>query len=1050
VPRLALLSNVRVALAVLFSLVFVFPVDGQTPAELDISPTKLAEKKNVKLPGTISEVKVGGDGRFLLLHFKDLRKIGLLDLNAGEVVHYFPANDDDTVFDASISKLVIASGSKGVIARYDLLSHERELVQTIDSSIISHLLIGSATEGPIYLGGGSRGYDGRCIQVDMQTLKTSEFEMEGRSSRGFGPSGRVRLSANGRTFSQWATGVSPSGLQSIVKSGDSWKGFYEHDSVGHILPSADGRILYTGAGIYTDQLRVKGKIDRSQLPLPAVHGDYYLNVTREDDRTSDVTLHLAGESRPLVKIPSLSFKTPERGNRTGLPIDKRLILIPRADLIVHIPTTADSLTLHPFNLKEALDNSGIDYLFVQSRAPLKASPNEAFDYQLDVLSKSGKLSYKLDSAPQDMKISTDGKVTWQPTTNSAPENNVIITIADGAGQEVFHSFNLKVPGGKGSAKAQTTSSSTAKLMDSTNEPIRSVEMTEESQDIKLPAPATGVVHGGAGRYMLLHFESLKKVGLFDIESKRITHYFPAADDDTQIAAGLNHLLIASPNQGVIARYNLKTFERELTQAIPFTGKVQFMAMGSGSMGPAMVRVADGSSALDSCHFEFLDLKTLDRVAVDWQQKPHSVYRDFNLIRASSIGGKFTLMGIGPVAFNANQIKYSYQHDQSGGIPSFDGSYYIGYNQIFNADMKPLGEPRNRNQGNTSVPAVMGNYYLNYAVERSFGSRNSVKKKVSAKLFMFGDDRPLVTLTGMEPPMIRDGNGYQNREIPADRRVMFVPRANVIVTLAETNDRLVLRRMNIDEALDESGVDYLIVMSTAPATGQLGENYKYQLDVKSKKGGLKFKVESGPEGMTISDKGTVNWLVPQNPDLADHKIIVSTKDSADQEVFHTFSIELPELAEKKRAEALLAVKQREANERSRLEKMRAEQEKRREESQQRSRDRELRMIQQRAELERQAALARQNRSRPVEKSSTAIFEFRDWTDSTGKHTMRAKFMRIDDKKTVVLFNDSGKELQVPLQKLSNADIYEAVQNDLMRLGQVSNDDAETGSPFKSIK
>ena len=314
------------------------------------------------------------------------------------------------------------------------------------------------------------------------------------------------------------------------------------------------------------------------------------------------------------------------------------------------------------------------------------------------------------------------------------------------------------------------------------------------------------------------------------------------------------------------------------------------------MGPAVMRVASGTSALDRCTFEFMDLKTLDRVDVSWSQKgrhPHSSYRDFNMIRASAEGLDFSIAGVGPVSLNGDQVNYSFRHDHRGLMtPSYDGSYFLSHNQIFNRKMKAMG-PTTRTQGQFLVPAVAGNYYLRYSGVDAYRD-NQKNASVSAKLFMFGESRPLFTIPEMEPPRPKSSGNYRSMLTP-DKRVMFVPQANVVVTLGTTDDYLVMRRLDIDEALEESGIDYLIVMSAPPGKAEPGENYQYQLVVKSKKGGVKYKLEAGPEGMAISDKGLISWQVPKDLNLVENKVIVTVSDSVEQEVFHTFTVNVPQVA-----------------------------------------------------------------------------------------------------------------------------------------------------------
>jgi hypothetical protein len=128
---------------------------------------------------------------------------------------------------------------------------------------------------------------------------------------------------------------------------------------------------------------------------------------------------------------------------------------------------------------------------------------------------------------------------------------------------------------------------------------------------------------------------------------------------------------------------------------------------------------------------------------------------------------------------------------------------------------------------------------------------------------------------------------------ADKRILFLPEAKLIITIPARNDKMVLHRFDVEEALEKSGIDYLYVTSQAPLTAKKGDTYSYQLAVKSKKGGLKYKVESGPKGMTISDAGRITWSVPPDPEEKESSVIVSIRDATGQEVFHTFTVSIKE-------------------------------------------------------------------------------------------------------------------------------------------------------------
>lgn len=53
------------------------------------------------------------------------------------------------------------------------------------------------------------------------------------------------------------------------------------------------------------------------------------------------------------------------------------------------------------------------------------------------------MKFFLESAPEGMKISPSGEISWQAGA-TAGESAVIVRITDASGQELFHSFKISV------------------------------------------------------------------------------------------------------------------------------------------------------------------------------------------------------------------------------------------------------------------------------------------------------------------------------------------------------------------------------------------------------------------------------------------------------------------------------------------------------------------------------------------------------------------------------------------------------------------------------
>jgi hypothetical protein len=157
--------------------------------------------------------------------------------------------------------------------------------------------------------------------------------------------------------------------------------------------------------------------------------------------------------------------------------------------------------------------------------------------------------------------------------------------------------------------------------------------------------------------------------------------------------------------------------------------------------------------------------------------------------------------------------------------------------------------------------------------------------------MLGLDRPLVKDAGFEHGIHFDG--WDRNFFGPWKRIYFIPRAKLVVVFPEGNDRLELYHVDVEEALDKSDLDYLLVTSRPSAIARRGTEYTYQVTVKSKKGQVKYQIGSGPEGLQVSPEGLVKWRVPADFKGEESPVILTLRDASGQEVFHTFTIRVTE-------------------------------------------------------------------------------------------------------------------------------------------------------------
>jgi hypothetical protein len=430
--------------------------------------------------------------------------------------------------------------------------------------------------------------------------------------------------------------------------------------------------------------------------------------------------------------------------------------------------------------------------------------------------------------------------------------------------------------------------------------IKPAPLADDKVEVNLPGAVADTCNGGGGRFFIAHISGKKQLAVFDVNEAKVVKYIALASDTVQIAAGMNKLIVAYPAENTLVRYDLSTFDKEATEKLPGEGALKKVALGSASAGPLLVAIGPpfpgGQSKL-----AFYDPNTL--AAVDIELENGQVWREWgegDHLRASPDGGVFTAHGTGgllSIVVRGGSAKWFNPIDAFGhATPGPDGNVYTGYG-LYTGEFKRVGRAPVGGVGQQLLPAAEGILHLQLTTEGNNGGivgrppggppGGGVDdgRKVKAEVRMPGDERSLHTFKDIGP-FVSDQWAAVSAP-PIDRRVHFVPAAKLLVSVPAGNTKLVLRKFDLDAALDASGVDYLVVTSRPP-TAVPGKAYDYQIAAKSKKGGLAYKLDAGPDGLTVSAGGRVTWTAP-NDFTSPEPVIITVSDASGQEVYHTFEL-----------------------------------------------------------------------------------------------------------------------------------------------------------------
>jgi hypothetical protein len=370
-----------------------------------------------------------------------------------------------------------------------------------------------------------------------------------------------------------------------------------------------------------------------------------------------------------------------------------------------------------------------------------------------------------------------------------------------------------------------------------------------------------------------------------------------------VAGGMNLFVIYLPGKGVLERWNCKTLEREAELKGVFPAEVKALAMGSASNGPLVAALGGPRKTIHGgTTLGYFDPATGKEVGYELGGARNDfgigLFNAAAVIRVSADGSVVTAWGENgqggsqsDVIDGARITRYWQFGWLDALIPGPDGRTLYGKGQRFPPDLKADGNRRDDpNKPVWLIPAVQGDYFLSLRAEAAArGARFDTPRKATADILVGADGKSVLNI-GELPNFDLPGGFGDGRGKTFDQYLTLVPDAKLLAMVPTKNrDRLVLIRADLDSALSKAGFDYLFVTSRPPTAAVKGETYKYAVATKSKKGGVKVTLESGPKGMTVTPAGAVTWDVPK--DFADSEVgvILKVADAGGKEAFHSFRL-----------------------------------------------------------------------------------------------------------------------------------------------------------------
>jgi WD40 repeat protein len=438
----------------------------------------------------------------------------------------------------------------------------------------------------------------------------------------------------------------------------------------------------------------------------------------------------------------------------------------------------------------------------------------------------------------------------------------------------------------------------------------------------LPGKIHAITPAGAGRFLLLTLPDTRQLAVFDANAGDVVEFVSLLSEKVLVAGGARSFLLVYPEQGIVERWNLSTRDREASGPLTVRGKAIAVAMGSATEGPALLAWSDNPiegprlTFIDPVGLKALKIPEFNTLLADGQvgknvagpmtipspaQVPGDDLTSFDL-RASADGSLFTARRSGHGGWIVRKGNIVGTHQGFGSDPLLPdpngmmiyenrvGVCDLAGKVVVNADetnnLRPLSLPCD---DPAFCLAVKGLTPYRFAPRRPSDPRVSVGVSVLA----VGNPTPLFTIDGLtEMDDLPETFGWWNSaNLAGDHRFRYIREANLFVTIPSTNDRLVLRSLDLSKALNAVGGDYLVVTSARSLFGSPGETLKHQIEAVSRARGLKFSMPKGPSGATLTPEGALQWSIPPDVSRDDQTMVIICETSSKKSTFHSLTIRM---------------------------------------------------------------------------------------------------------------------------------------------------------------
>lgn len=415
--------------------------------------------------------------------------------------------------------------------------------------------------------------------------------------------------------------------------------------------------------------------------------------------------------------------------------------------------------------------------------------------------------------------------------------------------------------------------------------------------VKLPAPYTDCVQAGSGRYLLLVMPTLRRMAVLDLADRTIAGYVPLPEPGAIVAGGRDCLFVGLPTSGVLERWSLVPPQRKASQPLPVEGTLRGLGMGADSDGPLLVLTwsrehGQKLSLIDGESMVPLEVEVVPDARAT-PRRPAAVPGPLPSIEAAACGMVFGIS----VPDSSRRVQDLYvladgrlkgthtSADLGYALPGPNGEFiHTGKMGVCGTNLvHAIGFPTGIW---CSAPSSQPAYYLGMAKP---SSRPRPESPVDLSVYARGLPAPVLTVPvdrQFVDPRLAAGTDSSS----FGKCFHLVPQLGLLAILPPGRGFVAIQNIDIERALLELDAAYLFVESTLPTSARKGTTFRYQIVARTSARSLTYKLDSGPEGMTISPTGELVWDVPATVKAIGGIIVTLVTDDG-QKLFHAFNLKL---------------------------------------------------------------------------------------------------------------------------------------------------------------